>query len=412
MIRRSFIKGLGFLGIGSSFSFINKLYVPAALESDRDYWLATMDKIAYPVLSNLAKGTLKKEMPVESAEGLEENRKEVTYLEALGRTLTGIAPWLALKEVYGNEKVLQQKYIKLSQQSIKQAVAPGSADFMNFTKGGQPLVDAAFLAHALIKAPDVLWHPLDADTKSNLLKALKITRSITPGYNNWLLFSAMIETFFLSIGEDWDEMRVDLTLKKHAEWYLGDGIYGDGAEFHWDYYNSYVIQPFLLDIVDVVAARTGKFLEYQHELLKIAQRYAEIQERLISPEGTFPVIGRSIAYRFGAFQLLAQMSLRKQLPDQIQPAQVRSGLTAVIKKVIETPDTFDDKGWLKIGLFGSQPALGERYISTGSLYLCSAVFLPLGLPASDNFWASSAQDWSSKKIWEGQNLPADHALKL
>ena len=34
----------------------------------------------------------------------------------------------------------------------------------------------------------------------------------------------------------------------------------------------------------------------------------------ISPEGTFPAIGRSIAYRFGALQLLAQMALRRDLP--------------------------------------------------------------------------------------------------
>ncbi|CAN5486017.1 DUF2264 domain-containing protein [soil metagenome] len=412
MIRRNFIKNIGFLGIGSSFTFPNDLEVPKTAVSDRNYWLNTMDKIIHPVLSNLSQGKLKKEMPVESAQGHEEGRKEVTYLEALGRTLTGIAPWLALSEVAGNEKSLQEKYITFSRESIKQAVTPGAADYMNFTKGGQPLVDAAFLAHALIKAPEVLWHPLDKDTKDNLLNALKSTRSITPGYNNWLLFAAMIEAFFLSIGEEWDGMRVDLSLKKHQEWYLGDGMYGDGEEFHWDYYNSYVIQPFLLDIVDVVASKTNKYQEYRNKLQQITQRYAEIQESLIAPDGTFPAIGRSLAYRFGNFQLLSQVSLRKQLPANLQPAQVRSGLTAVIKKIMEAPSTFDKNGWLRIGLYGSQPSLGETYISTGSLYLCSAVFLPLGLPASDDFWAAPAQDWSSRKIWRGDDTVADKALKL
>lgn len=414
MIRRSFLKSIGLAGAAGSLSA--EVYAADektfAADEHRSFWISTMDRIAAPVLTSLSRGTLRKDMPVEAAAWQEEGRREVTYLEAFGRTMTGIAPWLALKEVTGREKTLQERYINLAQESFARAVTPGSADLMNFSKGGQPLVDAAFLAHALIKAPGALWVPLDKNTKENLLAAFRATRSVTPGYNNWLLFSAMIEAFFLSVGESWDGMRVDLALKKHQEWYLGDGHYGDGPEFHWDYYNSFVIQPFLLDILDVVVSRTGRYKEFRDNLLKIAQRYSVIQERLIAPDGTYPAIGRSITYRFGAFQLLSQMSLRKQLPEGLAPAQVRSALTAVMRKVMEAPGTFDKNGWLKIGLYGAQPALGERYISTGSLYLCCAVFLPLGLPASDEFWASPSQDWTSKKVWSGAPLEADAALKL
>ncbi len=41
-----------------------------------------------------------------------------------------------------------------------------------------------------------------------------------------------------------------------------------------------------------------------------ATRYAAVQERLIAPDGSFPPIGRSIAYRCGAFHALAQAALR------------------------------------------------------------------------------------------------------
>jgi len=85
-------------------------------------------------------------------------------------------------------------------------------------------------------------------------------------------------------------------------------------------------------------------------------------------------------------------------------------LTAVIKRIIEAPGTFDENGWLKIGLYGSQPGLGETYISTGSLYLCSAVLLPLGLLPEDEFWSGEACNWTSKKIWSGEDLEVDHAL--
>jgi hypothetical protein len=146
--------------------------------------------------------------------------------------------------------------------------------------------------------------------------------------------------------------------------------------------------------------------------LAISQRYGEVQERLICPDGTFPPIGRSITYRFGAFQLLAQLALMQDLPPSLNPAQVRSALTAVIRRVMEAPGVFDAQGWLRLGLYGAQPDLAEAYISTGSLYLNTTVFLPLGLAADDPFWTLPPADWTSKRIWAGESVPADSALKL
>jgi hypothetical protein len=121
-------------------------------------------------------------------------------------------------------------------------------------------------------------------------------------------------------------------------------------------------------------------------------------------------MGRSTTYRFGAFQTLALIAWRRDLPERIKPAQVRCALTAVIRTMIEAPGTFDAEGWLQIGFCGHQPALGETYISTGSLYLCSAGLLPLGLPPADEFWSAPAEPWTAQKLWSGENLPADHAI--
>jgi hypothetical protein len=85
-------------------------------------------------------------------------------------------------------------------------------------------------------------------------------------------------------------------------------------------------------------------------------------------------------------------------------------LYTVVKKQIEAPGTFDKNGWLTIGVYGHQPGLGEIYISTGSLYLCSQVFLVLGLPANDPFWTNPNADWTQKKLWSGQSVLIDHAL--
>ena len=382
-----------------------------AANDDRAYWLQTLLKIADPVLSALAKNRLKATMPVESAPGQQPGRTVVSHLEALGRTMAGLAPWLELSaDDDVEESLLRQRYLDLARQAIANGVNPQSPDYLNFTKGGQPLVDAAFLAHALIRSPK-LWHALSTTEQTNLITALRASRVIKPGYNNWLLFSAVVEAALLKYTGSGDEMRMDYAIKQHLTWYKGDGTYGDGPDFHWDYYNSYVIQPMLLDVVKTLL-EAGKADKTLYEtLLTRAQRYAVVQERLICADGSFAAFGRSLAYRCGAFQVLAQVALQQNLPPELSPGQVRSALTAVIHRTMDAPGTFDAKGWLQIGLCGHQPGIGETYISTGSLYLCSVAFLPLGLSALDPFWTAPAQDWTAKKIWSGKDVKTDHAIK-
>ena len=145
-------------------------------------------------------------------------------------------------------------------------------------------------------------------------------------------------------------------------------------------------------------------------VLARASRYASVLERMIGPDGSYPVVGRSICYRFGAFQMLAQAALQHRLEEHLSPASVRCGLTAVIRRVMSAPDMFDENGWLRPGVFGYQPELAEEYINTGSLYLCSAVFLPLGLSPADPFWSRPDEDWSGRKVWTGGHISIDHAI--
>lgn len=376
-------------------------------QKEREYLIKSLVKIAGPVLITLSKNELKQKMPVEAKTG---DRKNYTYLEAFGRLLAGMAPWLELGPDQTPEGILRKKYINLAHLALHNATDPNSADFMNFNKGAQPVVDAAFLAQALLRAPHQLWDPLDAVTKANIIAAFKSTRVITPGYNNWLLFSATIEAALLKFDNYGDRMRMDYAIKQHQLWYKGDGLYGDGADFHWDYYNSFVIQPMLLEVLQTLQD-AGVDQKATYDIaLKRARRYAAIQERLISPEGTYPPIGRSLAYRFGAFQLLSKITLMHALPDAVKPQQVRAALYTLIKRQVEAPGTFDAQGWLQVGLYGHQPDIGEGYISTGSLYLCSEAFLILGLPSSDEFWQKADEDWTAKKVWKGEDIETDHAI--
>ncbi len=411
--RRAFLKGALALGAARGAQGSRGMAEPSSQGStgagDREYWIQVVKRVSDPVLEALSKGQLRAKMPVEAGPGLAEARSQSTHLEAMGRLLCGLAPWLEADATESAERELQARYREWARAGIRYGTDKESPDYMNFGVTPQSLVDAAFLALAIVRAPVALWEKLDKATQGNVVRALQATRSILPGQNNWLLFSAMVEAALCFMGEWWDPMRVGYAVQQHMQWFVGDGMYGDGPHFHWDYYNSFVIHPMLLQVLETVEKRSSTWSSLRPVVLERAQRYVAIQERLISPEGTFPAIGRSLAYRFGAFHLLSDISFRKKLPEGVTPEQVRCALTAVMRRMIEMPGTFDANGWLTIGFAGHQPSIEETYISTGSCYLCAAAWLPLGLPATDAFWSGPARPWTEVKVWSGQDLKADHA---
>lgn len=374
----------------------------SARQSDdrRDLWLEYMNQMAQPVMENLAGDMLKERMPVELPENSDnpEHRREAAYLEAFARTLSGIAPWLNSEGGSEWEQELREEYRAWAIHATEHAVNPESNDYMMW-EGGQPLVDASFFALGLIRSP-WLWESLSDKTQQQVVDVLTSTRQTVPVYSNWILFSGMIEAFFANYDLPYDPVRIEYGMRTFMEqWYAGGGLFNDGQEFAMDYYNSYVIQPYLATMMDAVSDKDRSYDWYRDELKDITQRYAEIQERSIHTDGSFPVQGRSIVYRTGAFHHLADMALRNQLPESLEASQVREALTAVIRRTLDNGENYTNDGWLTIGLNGHQPGLADFYNNTGSLYIASTIFLPLGLPADDPFWTDDDLPWTSVKIW-------------
>ncbi|MCH5716141.1 DUF2264 domain-containing protein [Niabella hibiscisoli] len=358
-------------------------------------------------------------MPLEKGPEYYLNAGKVSYLEAVGRCFAGIAPWLELPDDNTEEGILRKKYKAAVQKGLTSAADPQSPDYLNFRQGGQPIVDAAYLAHAFMRAPKAMWEPLDALTRQRYISEFKSLRDRTGAYNNWLLFAAMSEGFLRSVGEQFDPVRIDYSLNKMREWYVGDSWYKDGDLFSMDYYNSYVIHPMLVDLLGSLktkpvtkhSQKVYSVNEAYEQSVKRMVRYAEYLERIIAPDGTYPAYGRSVTYRTAAFQALAQTALMKQLPEWVSPAQVRCALTKVFYNMYEGNQNFDSKGWLVLGFNGHQPMMADQYTSTGSLYMATLGFLPLGLPATDKFWTDAAADWTTKKAWTGQPVKKDYKVE-
>jgi hypothetical protein len=334
----------------------------------------------------------------------------VQYVEVLGRVLSGIAPWLQLEGGSKEEVSLRKQYREWTIQGLKNSLDSNSKDFMNYDIAGQQLVDASFISLAFIRAP-WLWENLDKKNQQLLVKSIATTRRFKPGFSNWLLFSAMNEAFMAKYGFEWDVMRVDYSLQQLEQWYVGDGMYKDGSSFAFDYYNSYVIHPYLGTLMDVIGQKINSYNSMFAKIKARNERFAIIQERLIHTDGSFPATGRSIIYRGAAFHHLADMAWKNRLPKQISPEQVRSALTAVIRKTLESPSTYKN-GWLTLGLYGDQPNLADSYNNQGSPYLSTTIFLPLGLAETNPFWANPLAKWTSQKIWSGENFENDHSESI
>jgi hypothetical protein len=364
---------------------------------DRTWCIQTLLRITLPVFTALSENRLKETFPSDGS--------PFAPMEAFARCLVGIAPY-----VERNTDEDATKLAALARRALARATNPQCKDFMPFAKPHQSLVEAGLIAFALLHAPSSLWDPLPPHVQQNVFHALRSTHTIPVRENNWVLFGSIIEAFFLSHGAAIDEKRLLLGVERMEKWYLGDGVYGDGPPFHMDYYNSIIIHPLLYTLLNVLSTkRTGwkpRFATHQERV----QRWAAIQERMIAPDGSFPPLGRSLAYRCGLFHGLAFACLHKELPPSLPPAQARTALLRVVRRTLDASQVLRD-GWLTIGLSGEQPTLGENYINRGSAYMCCAAFLPLGLPPTDPFWSDPDHPTSWDRAWSGEdNLPRDHAL--
>ena len=388
--------------------------VKKAVQTDREYWCEQAYKMAQPVLENMAKGELQKNMKTEFSPSFDNRNRKVVYMETFGRLMAGIAPWLALPADDTPEGQQRRQLREWALQAYKNSVDPESPDYLVWGAAGQNLVDAAYIAESFIRAYDALWVPLDQTTKDRYIKEFKKLRSIEPPYTNWFLFSSTIESFIAkAVGlREYDDFRVMMTIRKVEEWYVGDGWYADGPVFAFDYYSSYVFHAMYLETLqNMIDAKANTRLEYQKyydRALKRAQKFAIILERFISPEGTFPVIGRSTPYRLAAMQPLALMAWYQKLPQDLSNGQVRAALTQVMHRMFDQQQNYNDAGYLTIGFCGHQPETADWYTNNGSLYMTSLAFMPLGLAADHPFWTDKAEPWTQVKAWGGQPFPKDH----
>lgn len=374
----------------------------------RKDWIETLLKITLPILEKSATEKLKKGMPKGKF------FKEDQYLEALGRIICGIAPWIECKESESDyEKERKQHVLNLLIKTFENITRTDSPDYICFTQSPQSLVDTAYLVQGFIRSP-FLWQSLKKTTQEKLISEIAKTRCFNPCDNNWLLFASMIEAFFLKYTSVPIEKR---RLEKGPDYfssffYIGDGMYGDGITFSMDYYNSFVIHPMMLDILEVCREKykSVKYIKMYDMAAVRFKRFVEIQERTVSPIGTYPIYGRTQICRLGSFQALSYSIYKNLIPESLSKSQIKGALCSLLSAFTNNDKNYSDDYILAIGINGNQTTIAESYVSYGSAYHICNFFLCLGISPEEEYWREDVSEWTSLRVFNGNEIPSDHAL--
>jgi hypothetical protein len=225
-----------------------------------------------------------------------------------------------------------------------------------------------------------------------------------------VLYPSLMEAALWRFTGTYNSDRLAYGVNRIQQWYLGDGLYQDGTSWQFNYYTAMVIHPWSLEILGITTSLGNLFTAFQATEVQRAQRHARWMEEMISPEGTYPVYGRSAVYRLAVFHNLGLMFLRRQAPGELSPGPTRAALLSVMRKMGDDPDTWNGP-WLRAGIVGFQPGLADDYISTGSVYFTSLGFVTLGLPETDAFWTAAGGPWTQRRIWWADpNVLADQRI--
>ncbi len=388
--------------------------------SRREQWIALLLEIAEPVIDRFLSRTILTDFPIKFSSHLSpdlygKNRVKV-HVELFARTLLGVSPLFRHPE---DNTAICKKTLEMIQVAFGKPQSPPLLAFYQMDR--QLIVEMALIILAFVRVP-LLWQSIPLGTQQEILKVAHFAvTQFKPHNNNWLLFQAIIDLFltkqrFRVSGTPYNAMRrVMENLGRIESYYVGDGWYKDGEIFHMDYYNSFVIHPFLVDIY----RELGQTALYQRAVGRM-MRHADFLERLIGSDGTYPIFGRSAVYRCGVFHALAYAPYHWTGSPQnlFKLAAAREGMTAVLERSFKTEPMKSGnfgKEWkyLTLGFTGEQSWIADGYSNSGSVYYALLIFTPVGLPESHPFWSMDDEEgggWSQRKAWRGEEIRKDTAI--
>jgi hypothetical protein len=245
----------------------------------------------------------------------------------------------------------------------------------------QRIVEAAELATGLWLGRDRLVSRLGGDGLAAVLAWLGQVHGRETYPDNWVLFPSFVATVQRTFGIAIPDRAIDAGIDAMIDRYRGDGWYADGPGTPFDQYTGWAVHWHLLLWAEIDGARRPAL----RRLVRArARTYLEGIVPLFAADGSRPLFGRSLGYRFAAVApfALAEMVRLEAVP----PGLARRLASGTISRHLADGALDPASGWLRRGVGAERPDVCERYVSAGAAAWAAHAFVALGLALDHPFW--------------------------
>lgn len=303
-------------------------------------------------------------------------------LEGFASPLWGLAPWAAGGGHF--------HHWDLYREGLTNGTDPHHPEYWG-TPGGsdQRLVEMAAVGVALRLIPQLLWEPLTAKAKQQLVNYLNYARALPPINNNWKFFPLLIDLGLEEIGIKVDSTLADQSLRDIDHFYLGDGWYRDGDVRRADHYLGFSWHFYGLLYAALKRKDEGRCDIFRERAALFARDF----QHWFDVDGGTLAFGRSMTYRFAASAMWGALSFAGV--DVFSPHQLKRRYLQHLRWWSQHPIA-DRDGVLSVGYGYPNLLMAEAYNSPASPYWAFKAFLPLALAQDHLFWQADEAPISSE----------------
>ncbi|WP_319476470.1 DUF2264 domain-containing protein [Marispirochaeta aestuarii] len=324
------------------------------------------------------------------------NTKAV-QLEGFARLLWGLVPYLAGRNKSRNTRIAYPDqagfdFIEFVNRGIRHGVDPEHNEFWGVPGDyDQLLVEMAVFGYALLLIPEIIWEPLDSESRKNLSRWLSYINIRQIPDCNWVFFRILVNCGLERVGaEGFDKELLHESLLLAEQFYLtdaGDGWYNDGFPSQRrarDYYIPWAMHYYGLIFAgccgDLYPMYAGRYRER-------ALLFAEEFSRWFAEDGAALPFGRSLTYRFaqGAFWGAMPFALEKSAYDW---GKAKTLFLRNLRWWFGQP-AYSETGLLSVGYTYPNQYMAERYNSPNSPLWALKAFIPMALSKTHPFWQAA-----------------------
>jgi len=355
----------------------------------REHWLEAFYALEKGIMDNASPLSARQRIPgPRSHHGLLADE-----LEGFTRSFIMAGPWLSGSsdgafEIEGKRYDVADFY----RRGILSGTDPKSPEYWgDVTDYAQHLVEMASLAFSLYLSKNLIWDSFSEKEKRQVADYLYSCTRVKYHRNNWLLFNVVTNTVLKKLDMRYSQEQIDENINFCDSMYLGGGWYRDGDVNRIDYYNAWAFHYYYLiwamldgDSKPEVAAKHrerindffGSFIYF------------------VSGDGSVPVFGRSMIYRFA---YLSPFVLAWKLGYlDAKPGLVRNLCNSTFKFFF-SKEILTEENFLGMGFTRPCAEMLEHYSCGGSPYWACKAFNIFLIHPDDPFWQEGEEELPIEK---------------